>query len=110
MTADAVGASGGLTVHEVPECGVGSPGSPLEGPGELLQLAGGGVGSKGDQQLPHAVPYLALRSTHDPMDARGRYGFMGWAMGRDAEQQKGRCFRTGPDLHFLWWRGFRAIA
>ena len=69
--ADAVSASLGVLVHEVPECSVGSPGSAVEGPGELLQLAGGGVVPKRDPQLPHAVPYLALRSTHDPMVARG---------------------------------------
>jgi hypothetical protein len=28
---------------------------------------------------------------------------------RDVGQQKGRCLRTGPDLHFLWWRGFGSI-
>jgi len=22
------------------------------------------------------------------------------------ENKKSRCFRTGSDLHFLWWRGF----
>ncbi len=30
---------------------------------------------------------------------------MGWPMGRDPGQQKGRSLETGPDLHFLWWRG-----
>ena len=32
---------------------------------------------------------------------------MGCAMGCHPGQQKGRSLETGPDLHFLWWRGFR---
>src|SRR5579863_107121 len=31
--------------------------------------------------------------------------FLGWPMGCRPSQQKGRSLRTGPDLHFLWWRG-----
>ena len=98
--ADAVSASLGVLVHEVPECSVGSPGAAVEGLGVLLQLAGGRVISKRDPQLPHAVSYLALRSTHDPMVARGCDGFMGWSIERDPGQQKSRSLETGSELHF----------
>ncbi len=30
---------------------------------------------------------------------------MRWSIGWICGQQKGQYFRTGPDLHFLWWRG-----
>ena len=29
----------------------------------------------------------------------------GWPVGCSPGQQKGQCSRTGPDLHFRWWRG-----
>jgi len=35
---------------------------------------------------------------------------MGSPVGCSPGQQKGRCSRTGPELHFRWWRGFRTIA
>jgi hypothetical protein len=35
---------------------------------------------------------------------------MGWSMGWILGQQKGRCSRTGPDLHFPWWRGVPVTA
>ena len=46
--ADAIGASLGVLVHEVAKGSVGCPGAAVEGPGELLQLAGGRVVPEGD--------------------------------------------------------------
>jgi hypothetical protein len=82
--ADAIGASLGVLVHEVPEGSVGCPGSPVEGLRDLVALAGLRVVAEGDPQLPDPCTQLALRSTHDPMVARGCDAFMGWPMGRVA--------------------------
>jgi hypothetical protein len=79
--ADAVHASLGVLVHEG---SVGCPGAAVEGLRDLVALAGLRVVAEGDPQLPDPCTQLALRSTHDPMVARGCDAFMGWPMGRVA--------------------------
>ncbi len=69
--ADAVRASLGVLVHEVPQRCVGCPCAAVEGLRDLVALAGLRVVPEGDPQLPDAVSYLALRSTNDPMVAMG---------------------------------------
>jgi hypothetical protein len=81
--ADAIGASLGVLVHEIPERSVGCPGAAVEGLRDLVALAGLRVVAEGDPHLPDPCTHLALGSTHDPMVARGCDGFMGWPMGRD---------------------------
>jgi hypothetical protein len=50
--ADAIGASLGVLVHEIPERSVGCPGSAVEGLRDLVALAGLRVVAEGDPRLP----------------------------------------------------------
>jgi len=86
--------SRGLLVDEVPECFVCGPGGTVEGLRAHLVLVGDRVFPKGDPQLPHPTLDLALRSTHESK----RIQILGFVLGFSSGQQKGRCFRTGPDL------------